>query len=384
MIQFTPGSQVWQLITMLSFVGEFPHQSRQLLGNKDVYKNLISKLTRPQTFINTTTGATMTCWVLSVSGKGQERTIRLYKGALPILEWIHPNATRYYMHAFRNHHFSGDASHWERNHRVAEVAAVCMHAGIEARPYRLPRLQNEQFNSVIPSEAVMYLAKDLKKLSEDELNKTAFTRMVGALFAGNTCYALYNTRGAVMKWSGMGEFKTMTSLTSIASLNAGISRVQSAILIGQSESVALNTLMESDKSKRHEFRFDSIYRHIHFMPLTDKGVRQLRLFSVPDWKEKLLDLLFEPEDRAYNQGLFEYDALVNGVYVYSHLDGDIARLIRFKEALDKQFGSIEVLCYPHQISFLREYLGRRVRIKTIDMDLVETELGPERRNLFER
>ncbi len=384
MIQFNPGSQVWQLTTMLSFVGEFPHRSRQLLGNKDVFKILINKLTRPQTFVNTQTGATMTCRLLSVSGKGQNKTIRLYKGALPILGWIHPDAERYYLNAFRNHHFSGDASHWERNHRVAEVAAMCMYAGIEARPYNLPKLQNEEFESVIPIETVMYLAKDLKKLSEDELNKTTFTRMVGALFAGGNCYALYNTREATMKWSGKGEFKTMTSLTGIASLNAGISRVQSAILTGQSERVALNTLIESDKTKRHEFRFDSIYRHILFIPMNEDGVRQLSLISIPDWNEKLLDLLFEPEDRAYNRGLFEYDAVVNGIYVYSYLDGDLARLIRFREAIDKQEGAIEVLCFPYQITFLREYLGQRVTIKTIDMNLVEKELGTERRNLFER
>ena len=63
---------------------------------------------------------------------------------------------------------------------------MCMRAGIEARPFLLPELQNEAFVHVIPSEAVMYPSKDLKRLSEDEMSKTSFTRMVGALFACGT------------------------------------------------------------------------------------------------------------------------------------------------------------------------------------------------------
>ena len=52
MVQFIPGSQVWQLITLLSIVGEYPLGSRHLLGNKAVFKNLVHKLNRPQTFCN--------------------------------------------------------------------------------------------------------------------------------------------------------------------------------------------------------------------------------------------------------------------------------------------------------------------------------------------
>lgn len=215
------------------------------------------------------------------------------------------------------------------------------------------------------------------------MNKTMFTRLVGALFCKDTCYAVYNTRGAVMKWSGMGEFKTLHSLQEIGRLNAGTSRVDSALLFGASDSVALQTLLESDRSRRPEFRFDSIYRHVHFVPMDGTGMRLLRMLVLPDWNEKILELLFDPETRSYNQGFFEYDACVDGVYVLSHLDGDLARLVRFREAASTQRDSCEVLCFPHQMPFLREYLGQGVSIKTIDMDSVEAALGPDRRRLIE-
>ena len=383
MVHFTPGSQVWQLITLLSIIGEYPLGSRHLLGNKAVFKNLVHKLNRPQTFYNTETGDTMTCRLLSVSGDDRNRNIRLYKAAIPILEWISPECHRYYTKSFRKHNLGGDISHRERNHRIGEVIAMCMRAGIEARPFLLPELQNEAFVHVIPSEAVMYPSKDLKRLSEDEMSKTSFTRTVGALFACGTCYAIYNTRSATMKWSGKGEIKARDSIRDLSDMNSGISIVNSAILIGQSGTVALNTILESDKSKKHEFRFDSVYDHIYFLPMNEDGIRQLRFLTVPDWKEKILNMLFDPEERSYNRGRFEYDAIVDDVYIYSYLDADIARLMRLHETLSALKRDVVVLCFAYQVSFLREYFGPMVELKVIDFDTVEDELGPDRRNLFE-
>ncbi|MCM1508877.1 MAG: hypothetical protein NC177_17355 [Ruminococcus flavefaciens] len=384
MVHFRKGSQVWQLVTLLSVVGEFPVSALHLLGNERVYKALIHKLIQQQTIRNSHTGMEMTCRLFTITGKGSLKTIRLYKGALPILDWLYPDTYQYYMNTFWNHRFPGDVSHRDRNHRVAEAVAMCMRSGIESRQYLLPELQNRMILQVVPAKPNFYLAKDLKKVGESEMNKTMFTRMVGAVFSYDNCYAVYNTRNAVMKWSGMGEFKVLHNLIEVARLNAGISKVDSAILFGQSEEIALKTLIDSDQSRRLEFRFDSIYRYIHFIPMDENGIRQLRIMSVPDWKSRLLELLFDSEVRSYNQGLFEYDANINGIYILSHLDGDIARLIRFREAIINQNEQFEILCFPHQTYFLREYLGSVVKIKTIDFDSVEEGLLLERRDLFER
>jgi hypothetical protein len=76
----------------------------------------------------------------------------------------------------------------------------------------------------------------------------------------------------------------------------------------------------------------------------------------------------------------EYDAIVNGVYVFSHLDSDLARLIRFREGLrleekglpwrtetERQF---EVIGYPWQGEFLRAYLegAAKLRFRAIPME----------------
>ena len=160
MVHFRPGSQVWQIITLLSFVGEFPFKSLSLLGSERVYKALISRLTTLQTIRNFNSGDEITCRLLTVSGKGAGKTIRLYKGALPILEWLHPGVYGYYMDSFWGHRFPGDVSHRDRNHRVAEAAAMFLKAGMEARPYLLPRLQNREILQVVHGTPCFYLAKD--------------------------------------------------------------------------------------------------------------------------------------------------------------------------------------------------------------------------------
>ena len=370
MIHIRPGSQTQTLIMLLSTVGEFPTRSLHLLGNERVYKALVHRLTSPETFRNSMTSEEMTVRLLTVTGKASGKTVRLYKAALPILEWI--GGKDYYLSSFWNHKFPGDAAHKERNHRVAEAVAMCMRAGVAYRPYLLPTLQNREIRSVIPKYPALYLAKDIKRVGEEEINKTMFTRLTGALYTDGSCYAVYNTRNAVMKWHGKGEFKAMQNLVDISRLNAGISRVDSAVLFGESEKIALDTLLLSDKM---DFRFDSVYRHVHFIPLNEFGIRLLSLMLIPDWNAQLLDLLFDPEARSYNKGVFEYDAFVDGVYVLSHLDGDIARLIRFRDSVYNRAGRFEVLCYPDQVLFLREYLGPNVSIKTIGIDSVEAELG---------
>lgn len=382
MIHFRPGSQVHRLVTILAVVGEIPTKSTHLLGNRRVYNALIHKLASVQDFRNSITGEELTCRLLTIAGKGQEKSVRFYKAGLPILRWI--DAEEYYLQSFWGHNFPGDFNHRDRNHRIAEVSMMCMNAGIEIRPYLLPKLQNRELLVIVPDAPSFYLARDIKHIGQTEMNKTMFTRTVGALFSGPRCYAVYNTRNAVMKWSGMGEFKALQNLIEIARENARINRVDSALLFTESDAVAMNTLFEPDSSKRREFRFDSIYHHIHAVPMNEHGCRLLQLFTIPNWNEQLLDLLFEPEDRSYNKGNFEYDACVEGVFILSHLDGDIARLIRFHDAVKIRTGRFEVLCYPSQVPFLREYLGQSVSLKTIDMDSVEEALGPGRRNLFER
>ena len=75
MLYIRPGSQVRQLLTLLSFVGEYPFRSLHLLGNERVYKALVHKLTTVQTYRFPQAETELTTRLLTVTGKANQKTI---------------------------------------------------------------------------------------------------------------------------------------------------------------------------------------------------------------------------------------------------------------------------------------------------------------------
>ena len=375
MIAVRPGSHMYNLLSLLSISGEFPSSSLSILGNVRVVKALVHKMEAVQNIRLNYDNTILKTKLLQLSGKGNMRTIRLSKNALAILNEIHPAAHGYYLASFPDNRFTGDKYRIRRNHRVGEAIAVCMMAGIESAPYKLPKLQKESICHVIPEIPCYYIARNFKKIYEAELNKTIFTRVTGLLFYPGNAYAVYNTRDAVMKWSGLGELKAKQELSEIVRMNAGLDEVTSAVLFGASQDIALKTLIESDKSRKKQVRFDRIYHNIHFVPLNQNGINLVKILTLPDWNEKLMSLLFSSEMRPKGHGSIEFDAYWDGKYIFSHLDGDIARLIRLGETLQCQKLPFEVLCFPWQYEFLKGYLDPAVILKQIQMSAVLQNLG---------
>ena len=143
MITLRPGSHVYRLLLLLAIAGEYPMRSLHLLGSSRTLEDLVHRLGHVQDF-RTSTGADLgSCKMITTSGRGERRTIRLYKSALPLLQTLHPAALAHYLDITRNHRFSGSAEHIERNHRVAETVAMCLVADVETRPFLLPVLQRQ-------------------------------------------------------------------------------------------------------------------------------------------------------------------------------------------------------------------------------------------------
>ena len=375
MITLRPGSHAYRLLLLLSAAGEFTTRSMRLLGSVRSLEALVYRLEHTQQFRNESGADLGSCKMLSVSGKRDRSTIRLHKTALPLLHTLHPAALEQYLALSGGHRFSSSTGHVQRNHRVAETLAMCMGAGIEFRPYALPVLQKQRIAQVVPTSPALYIARSLKRLDSTEMNKTIFTRLTGALFAHETCWAIYNTRSAVMKWSGMGEFKTAQHLAELARMNAGLPRADHALLLGECMDIALRTMEESDKSRRMELRFDRIYPHIHFIPLDWQGIQLLRILTLPNWNEQVLSAVFPSEWRAVGPDIIECDAQRDGTFILSHLDGDLARLLRLRQALEHSEARCEVLCFPWQTAFVRDYLGNRVGLREVTVDALEDALG---------
>ncbi len=370
-----PGSQLHRLISLLSVCGEFPVKSLDLLGNKRLYRRVISECTIPVTVQNSITKETISLpKIFILTGKGQMKSIRLYKGARPILTWI--GEGEYYDSICYGYNMPMTTAHVDRNHRVAETLAAFMDAGFYCLPHTLPKLKSQGMNRIITTQPLSYPSRMLKFTDDGEVNKTGFSRITGAVFAGGDCYAVYNTRNAVMKWSGEGETKMKVNLNLLSIVNSGVDHARLPMLFfGASQEVAFRSMLAMRKATNAKSRFDMFYPRIHFVPLNRYGARFLKFISIPGWRDHLLELLFG-EDQIAKHTNFEYDAKINGTYILSHLDSDLCRLNRFREAIiDEPEEKYQALCFEWQYDFVKKFLGNLAKITVISFDEMDKELS---------
>ena len=179
-----------------------------------------------------------------------------------------------------------------------------------------------------------------------------------------------------MKWSGKGETKAMVNLKQLSIVNSGIDPDRLPVLFfGASQEVAFRSMLAMRKATNARSRFDMFYPRIHFVPLNQYGARFLKFISIPGWRVHLLELLFG-EDQIAKHVNFEYDAKLNGTYILSHLDSDLCRLNRFREAIiDEPDEKYEALCFEWQYDFVKKFLGDLAKVTVIRFDEVDKELS---------
>ena len=210
------------------------------------------------------------------------------------------------------------------------------------------------------------------------MKKTEFTRLAAAIVYPFGVYAVYNTRDEAMLWRGRGEEKAQILLSSVFRDGGFRFEVQSAVLFGKDFRAAAKTLEDAFSRRFLNERLDKVYQHLHFIPMNENGMKMLEIITLDDWQNKLGKSLYGYGMIGANSSGIEYDANVEGVFHYCHLDGDLCRLIRFRSTLRKWPEQRFVLdCYREQIPYLREYLGdywskENLRVRVIKLESIHT------------
>ena len=361
-------SQLYRLISLLSVCGEYPVRSLHMLGNKRMYRKIVDECMQPLTVRNPETAEAITLpRLFNLCGKGRLKSIRLYSGALPILKWL--DEGEYYDAISNGHNMPMNDQHLDRNHRVAEVLAVCRDAGIEIFPHNLPNFQRDEFDTIIPLRQPFFMTSRMLKWfgGNDAANKTNFTRMVGALFISDTDYFVYNTRYTPMKWSGSGEIKAKINVRTL--LKKPPFHEAYSMLFADSGEIAMNAFLSTQKIRISNYHFHGIYEKVHFIPLNEYGARFLRFFTVRGWHDYLTKIILEI-DELPNRNYYAYDNYDDGIYSLVWLDGDLRRLW----SASKFEGDLRVYCFEWQKDFVRNFLGDDVEITTVNFDKVEQRL----------
>ena len=312
--------------------------------------------------------------LLNISGSKKQKTIRLSQVGVMVLEKVNPEAGAYYSRVYGKAKISSSAERIDRAHRIAETVALFRLAGVETCPSKLPPIQLNVFMDTPPDVPLFYPSQELKHIESDSVNKLAFSRITGMLLSPGGCYPIYNSRDTRMEWNGRGEGKVKAYLSVVAKKNAGQTDMESAMILGSDYGIAQLTLAFLGKVNRTEDRFDQIYSHLHFIPMNDFGTHLIKILSLPDWKETLLDLLFDEDEQSGMEATFCYDAIRDEAYVLSFLDSDIFRLNAFWDTVRRYKYKASVICFPEQVPFLQNLLRGKVSLQTVTMDMVENAI----------
>ena len=368
------GTHLYKFLMILACVGEYPVKAVHLLGYERVWKQKINEWHKYQIYCLPGTNEKVRAQLLSISGKTPYKTIRLHKSALPILEKVEPDAYNYYMKNYDAHHFSGAPTHVGRNHRLAEAVAMCLATGAEVLPWKVSDLQDPQTRYRNVDQPCFYLSRDLKEFHKGELEKTGYIRLVGALVYPQGMYAVYNTRDVPMQWRGRGEEKAQMMLSEIFRAGGLREESESAILFGKDFFTVAMTMADSFARRHLKDGLDRIYCHLHFIPMNTFGIKLLQIITTQRWERDLKEIIFGDAEPSVAFGGLEHDVFENGEYYYSHLDGDLCRLISFRRNLRKWSENRYVLaCYPEQVPYIKEYLGdywdkENLRVELYNLD----------------
>ena len=379
LIQFRKDSQAVLILKYLCLCGEFPWQSLYLLpANGVTLRRTISKMRKEK--------------YLTVLGSAQYKTIRMTKKAFPIIEKLFPELLAYYLEITDNHHFRGgvykndNVGHRQtwRRHRMAEV--LCVFGELDCRMVpieKAPLVSSVSYPANISSdEKVFYSSVELKNLDPEQKYKTDFTRLLGLYLSPGGVYCVYNTNKRLMKWNTQGETKAQVLVEDVVRTNyepyiASNFFATDALVFGGDLDMALRILNNNiavRKPSDFEFlSFNNVYDNIYYVTLDDNGIRQLNIMSFKNWHSILKKIILgvSGDSSSYN---VDCDAIIDNKYVLMFLDGNLARLQRFKQAKDlSQEDNFKIICYPWQVDFIFKYFNNDIEIATVSIDSVENE-----------
>ena len=83
------------------------------------------------------------------------------------------------------------------------------------------------------------------------------------------------------------------------------------------------------------------------------------------------------KENAMTIGYFNYDAIIDGTEILCFLDGDVTRLIRFKNSVMTNKIRYGIVCFPHQTKIIEEFFDFDTPLTVIPMEKVEKIISGE-------
>lgn len=365
MIRFQQNKLAKILLRTIGMCGELPYRNLALYPSERYAQKIVKEMVEME--------------LLTTDGKGAMRTMRLtrkgYKTIDAPLQEIYDCVTNGQI-------FSADPKKKARRMRTAETMHMAISAGAKVTIDTNNLERNNEVPKIMPSIAYKKYVQ-----TTDEYNGS-FTRIHGLLLTNGGMYCVYNIQNGKIKLNLKGEQKTTVLAGGIGEQNhwkntmgepiLRYGQTLDAISIARTPMAAKYVLAQNDKQSDAMVQ----YYKSNFLVTTDQtGIEMLRMMMRPNWRETILSRIFAEEDRlgSITERYAEVDADAtegtgpDQIFVLSHLDCDINRLIRFKtsiQIMNTPEEKCRVLCYDWQVPYVQEYLGKKVNIRYCESGMV--------------
>lgn len=375
-IRFEEDSYASKIIYYVALAVAFPWQSLSLIpGNHRIILRVIKKLKEEG-------------YVL-VSGSGQQKTIKIAKKTIAILDTVKPGLKDYYMFNSENHTNRGASAGdtatkiqmLSRKHKVGETYCMCSMAGSKILFNEKPKLEIKYINKSLDNyleSPLFYNSREIKSIDPEQRHKTEFSRIIGLIISHGGCYNVYNINNGLIKWNQYGENKAKVLTNDIIASNFSDSTIDTshlktgeAIMFAKDFSAAEAFL--SSKGSRPDnngfelISFDNTYQDIYLLPLNMYGALQLKIITTYLWRQKLLSCVFGITESPTTT--VDCDAYVNNVYCLTLFDGNIARLRRFNQSIyEKGAQYFKILCFPWQTETIKRILDFDIEIQEVSTE----------------
>lgn len=213
--------------------------------------------------------------------------------------------------------------------------------------------------------------KELREIDKYKLRKLTSTRAQGIANIQDTLYTIYNYGNKRMRAHGDFEEKFQDYVLLLTG-----KEVSRSLNFGSSYQIIIDTFNRTALKQYNTYILTKhLYERQYFIPLTSSGSKQLQIFFIPNFRQKIRNALISPSEIVKTETF--YDGVdKTGNLVYIGFECDISEIEKLRHLLEtiKIDSEIIVYAFPHQVHFFEEIFNGRAKIRTLTIDQVVSAL----------
>lgn len=210
--------------------------------------------------------------------------------------------------------------------------------------------------------------REMRELDNESLRNIQSPRALGLLHFESGNYVVYNSLKTRMRIYGDFDmlYRNLLEETLDNSINGSITFATSN-----------KVFIDSINGKTNEKQYFTLSNHLHkksyYVPLDSNGAQQLFVYTIPNFKKRMAEGLFEKDsiDRAQNTIYDAIDENNNISYLAFECDYNEIETLKMNIESIHAKSELQIYCFPHQVKLFESIFGERATILEVPVESVE-------------